>query len=62
MGFLMCSSPLKAAGQAEGRLTPSSPFSIPFALLSLYLTLSATASRSVLTFFLFPQLSERMSE
>lgn len=30
MGFLMCSSPLKAAGQAEGRLTLSSPFSIPF--------------------------------
>lgn len=25
----MCSSPLKAAGQAEGRLTLSSPFSIP---------------------------------
>lgn len=36
MGFLMCSSPLKAAGQAEGRLTLSSPFSIPFTLLSLY--------------------------
>ncbi len=30
MGFLMCSSLLKAAGQAEGRLTLSSLFSIPF--------------------------------
>lgn len=56
MGFLMCSSPLKAAGQAEGRLTLSSPFSIP-SIPSLpfhFITSLSRCQLKRLYIFLFP--------
>lgn len=50
----MCSSPLKAAGQAEGRLTLSSPFSIP-SLPFHFITSLSRSQLKRLYIFLIPQ-------
>lgn len=61
MGFLMCSSPLKAAGQDEGRLTLTLPFSVPSVLLSLHhISPPLPNTRPLFTFFLSQNVYKRM--